>query len=102
LNSIRRGIKSISTMLPRRRVDPPVANRAMEREMRELCARLDSMETTQRRVPDARDVSKEENEEVKFEEAVAGDAAKECLLKEVVKLSPERRLTSRCMKEIYT
>jgi hypothetical protein len=43
--------------LPRRHVEPPVAKRAMEREMRELCARMDAMETTQRRAPDAGDVS---------------------------------------------
>jgi hypothetical protein len=52
-----RGIRYINTMPPRRRVEPPVENRAMEREMRELCARLDAMETTQRRAPDAGDVS---------------------------------------------
>jgi hypothetical protein len=57
LNFVRSGIRIVSTMLPRRRVDPPVANRAMEREMRELRARLDAMETTQRRVLDAGDVS---------------------------------------------
>jgi hypothetical protein len=47
-------------MPPRRCVDPPVANRAMEREMRELCARLDAMETTQRRAPDVGDISEAE------------------------------------------
>jgi hypothetical protein len=47
-------------MPPRRHADPPVANRAMEREMRELCVRLDAMETTQRRAPDAGDVSEAE------------------------------------------
>jgi hypothetical protein len=52
-----RGIRSVSTMPPRRHVDPPIANRAMEREMRELHARLDAMETAQRRAPDAGDVS---------------------------------------------
>jgi hypothetical protein len=36
-------------MSPRRHVEPPVANRAMEREMRELRERMDAMETTQRR-----------------------------------------------------
>jgi hypothetical protein len=56
LTSVGRKI-NVSTMSPRRRVDPPVANRAMERDMRELHARLDAMETTQRRVPDVGDVS---------------------------------------------
>jgi hypothetical protein len=45
-------------------VEPPVENIAMEREMRELRARLDAMETTQRRAPDVGDVSDAENEEV--------------------------------------
>jgi hypothetical protein len=44
-------------MSPRRCADPPIENRAVEREMRELHARLDSMERKQRRAPDARDVS---------------------------------------------
>ena len=44
-------------MSPIRRVDTPVENQVVEREMRELRARLDAMETTQRRELDARDVS---------------------------------------------
>jgi hypothetical protein len=40
-----------------RHVEPPVANRVVEREMRELRARLDSMETVQRRGPDVGDIS---------------------------------------------
>jgi hypothetical protein len=38
-----RVIRSINTMLPRRRAEPPVANRAMEREMMELRVRFDAM-----------------------------------------------------------
>jgi hypothetical protein len=34
----------------------------MEREMRELRARLDAMETTQRRTPDTGDISEDECE----------------------------------------
>ena len=48
---------SISKMPPRRCADPPVANRAMEREMRELHARMDAMETKQRRALNVGDVS---------------------------------------------
>jgi hypothetical protein len=80
------GIRYVITMPPRRCVEPPVANRAMEREMRELHARMDAMETTQRREPDASDVNDAENEEVEFEEDVAEDATEECLLKVVFKL----------------
>ena len=51
-------------MSPTRRVETPIANRSMEREMRELHGRLYAMEIAQRRALDARDVSEEENEEV--------------------------------------
>jgi hypothetical protein len=54
--------------------------------MRELRARLDAMETTQRRAPDVGDISDVESEEMEVEEVVAEDAAEEHLLKEVVKL----------------
>jgi hypothetical protein len=73
-------------MPPRRHVEPPKANRVMESEMRELRVRQDAMETTQRRVPDAGDVSEAEIEEVEVKEAVVEDVAEERLLKAVVKL----------------
>ena len=79
------GIRYINTILPRRCVEPLVENRAMEMEMRELSARLDAMETTQRREHYARDISDEENEEVEIEEVVAEDVVEERLLKVVVK-----------------
>jgi hypothetical protein len=86
LTSIGRKI-NVNTMPPRRRVDPPVANRAMEREMRELCVRLDAMETTQRRTPDVGDVSEAEIKNVEVEaEAVVEDVVEEHLLRVVVKL----------------
>jgi hypothetical protein len=53
-----------------------VVNEAMEEEMRQICARLDAMETTQRRAPDAGDVSESENEYVEAKE-VAGEQATE-------------------------
>ena len=84
LNYVGRKI-SVSKISPRKRIDPPVANRVMEREMRELRARLDSMETTQRRALDVGDVSEAEMEEVEFAEAAVEDAAEECLLRAVVK-----------------
>jgi hypothetical protein len=86
------GIIYINTMPPRRHDEPLVANRAMEREMRELCARLDSMETTQRRAPDAGDVSDAKNEEVEVEEVIDEDVVKEHLLKAVVKLGARAKI----------
>jgi hypothetical protein len=79
-------------MPPRRHVDLPVANRDMEREMRELCARLDAMETTQRRVLDVGYVSEAENEKVKVEEVVARDVVEECLLRAVAKLGARAKV----------
>jgi hypothetical protein len=52
-----RGIRYINTMPPRRLAKPPVENKAMEREKRELHARLYTMKTTQRREPNVGDAS---------------------------------------------
>jgi hypothetical protein len=73
-------------MLPRRRGKPPVANRDIEREMREIRAVLDAMETTQRRAHDPGYVSDEERNEREVEEVVEEDVVEELLLKVVVKL----------------
>jgi hypothetical protein len=64
----------------------------MERDMQELGEILDSMETMQRRAPDARDISDEKNEEVKFEEVVAEDGVEEHFLKVVVKLGAREKI----------
>jgi hypothetical protein len=62
-------------MPPRRRAEPPVENQAMEREMREIRARLKAMETTQRRGPNVGEISDAKNEEVEVEEVVVEDVA---------------------------
>jgi hypothetical protein len=79
-------------MSPRRHVEPPVENRAMEMETRELRARLDAMEIAQRREPDVGDISDAENEEVEVEEVVAEDVVEERLLKAVVKLGARAKI----------
>jgi hypothetical protein len=79
-------------MPPRRCVDPPVEKRIMEREMRELHLRMDAMETTQRRAPDAGGINNAENEEVEVEEVVVEDVVKERLLKEIVKLGAREKI----------
>jgi hypothetical protein len=63
-------------MPPRRHQDRPMPDLAVEREMREICARLDAMETTQRSTVDVGDVSEDEskNEAGAEEEVVAEDA----------------------------
>jgi hypothetical protein len=79
------GIIYINTMSPRRHAEPPIENRAMERKMREIRARLDAMEAKKRRAPDVGDFSDAKNEEVEVEEVVAEDVVEERLLKLVVK-----------------
>jgi hypothetical protein len=65
----------------------------MEREMRELCARMDAIETTQRRAPDTGDVNEVEIKNVEVEpEAIAEDATKEHLLRAVVKLGSREKI----------
>jgi hypothetical protein len=49
-------------MSSRRCGERPIANASMEEEMRQVGARLDTMETTQRRSPEAGDVSDVESE----------------------------------------
>ena len=62
-----------------------VTNPEMERQMCDLQARLEDMETAQRRTASAGDFSDSEDEvEVEREEEVAAeDAANECLIKAI-------------------
>jgi hypothetical protein len=54
--------------------------------MRQLCAKLDTMETTQIRALEVRDVSEDESEYVEEEEVAREQATKEQLLRAIVKL----------------
>jgi len=49
-------------MSPRRHEERPIENPSMECEMRQIHARLDSMQTTKRREPNSSDVNEAENE----------------------------------------
>jgi hypothetical protein len=73
-------------------VKPPLANRVVERKMRELHARLEAMQAAQRRAPDARDISDAESEEVEVEEATGENVAEERLLRAVVKLGAKAKI----------
>jgi hypothetical protein len=73
-------------------VEQPLANRAVEREMRELRARLEAMEAAQRRVHDARDINDAESEEVEVEEAAGENVVEEHLLREVVRLGARAKI----------
>jgi hypothetical protein len=68
-------------MPPRRRVEPPIANRDVEREMREIHVRLEVMEATPRRTPDVGDVSEAESEEIEVEEVARESVSEERLLR---------------------
>jgi hypothetical protein len=65
-------------MPPRRHQERAMPDPIVEREMRELHARLDAMQTTQRRTPSTGDISEaeSENEEGVEEEVVAEDFAR--------------------------
>ena len=54
--------------------------------------RLDTMETMQRRAPDAGDISEPESEEVEVEENVEEDAAQDCLIKVVSKIGARAKI----------
>jgi hypothetical protein len=73
-------------MPPRRLKERLVVNTTMEEEMRQLRARLDAMETAQRRAPNVGDVSESENEYVEAKEVVGEQSVEERLLRVVVKL----------------
>jgi hypothetical protein len=64
--------------MPPRRRDRPMPDLAVEREMRELRARLDAMETTQWNTVNIRDISEDESE---YE---VGNEGEEVAVKDVV------------------
>jgi len=61
--------RKFGTMLPRRCRERPMVN---DEEMRQLHARLDAMETSHRRAPEAGDISEDKSKDVEAEE-VAGE-----------------------------
>jgi hypothetical protein len=81
--------------MPSRRRDRPMPDPAVEREMRELRARLDAMETAQRRTVDAGDISEAESENEagnKGEEVAVEDAADECLFRVVARIGAREKM----------
>jgi hypothetical protein len=74
----------------------------VEREMRELCARLDSIEIAQRRATDTGYVIEDEseNEAGAREEVVAEDATEERLFRAVARIGAREKWIFRCMKEL--
>jgi hypothetical protein len=70
-------------------IDPIV-----ERQMRDLRARLEDMETTQRRTVGVRDLSDSDREiEAEWEEEVATeDASNECLIKDISRMGAREKM----------
>jgi hypothetical protein len=71
-----------------------MTNLAMEREMHDLRARLEDMETTQRRTVSAGDLSDSESEiEDECEEEVASkDASNECLIRAIARMGARAKM----------
>jgi hypothetical protein len=79
--------------MPRRR-GRQITNLEMERQMRDLRARLKDMETTQRRTASAGYLSDSDSEiEAEREEEVAAeDAASECLIKAIPRMGAKAKM----------
>jgi hypothetical protein len=87
--------EKITTMPPRRRQEIPMLDPTMEREMRELCDQLDSMEKTQKQTVDARDVSESQNENEARpdeEEIAVEDVAEERLFRVVIRIGAREKV----------
>jgi hypothetical protein len=84
-----RGEREPLSAMPLGRRDRPMLDPAMEREMHELRASLDAMETAQSHTVDTRDISEadSENEAGHEEEVAIEDAVDERLLKVVSRIS---------------
>jgi hypothetical protein len=81
--------------MPLRRRDIPMPDPAVEREMHELRARLDAMETTQSHIVNAGDISEAESEnEVgnEGEEVTVKDATDECVFRVVARIGAREKM----------
>jgi hypothetical protein len=87
-------MERFETMSPRRNPKIPMPDPIVEREMRELHALLDAMETVQRQTPDTGDISeaKSENEARAEEEVIAEDVTEELLLKVVARIGAKEKM----------
>jgi hypothetical protein len=94
ISIVERKDKKISSMPPRRR-DRPMLDPAVEREMHELHARLDPMETTQRHTADVGDISEDESENEagnEGEEVAVEDVVDECLFRVVARIGSREKM----------
>ena len=80
--------------IPRRR-GRQMPDLAIEREMHDLRVRIEDMETTQRRIVDAGDISDSESEieaEHEGEEVVTEDAANERLIRAIARMGARAKM----------
>jgi hypothetical protein len=85
----------IAMPLRRRDRPMPMPDPTVEREMCELRARLDAMETTQRHTVNVGDISEAESEDEaghEGEEVAAEDAADECLFRVVARIGAKEKM----------
>ena len=80
--------------MPPRRRDRPMPDPTVEREMCELCARLDAMEIAQRHTVDTGDISEadNENEAGHGEEVAVEDAIDEHLFRVVARIGASKKM----------
>jgi hypothetical protein len=84
-----------------RRRERPIPNPTVEREMRELHAQLDAMETAHRCTVDVGYVSEagSENEAGAEEEFVAKDVVEECLFRVLARMGAREKMGIQCTKK---
>jgi hypothetical protein len=81
--------------MPPRRRDRPMPDPIVEREMHELRARLDAMETAQRCTVDVGDISEDESENDagnEGEEVAVEDVVDECLFKAIARIGAREKM----------
>jgi hypothetical protein len=81
--------------MPPRRRGRPMPDSTVEREMCELCLRLDAMEITQRKIVNAGDISDAESENEgahEGEEVVVEDDGDECLFRFVARIGARAKM----------
>jgi hypothetical protein len=80
--------------MPSRRRDRPMPDPAVEREMRELRAKLDAMEIVQRRTVNTGDISEanSENEARHGKEVAVEDTIDECLFRAIARIGAREKM----------
>jgi hypothetical protein len=73
-------------------MEKPIENVSMGEEMRQLHARMDSMEIARRRAPNVGDINEAGSKEMEEEGVVGEEVAKERLLRDVVKMGAKAKI----------